>query len=325
MTNTNLNILGDKRTWNKIPNLAEQIEKEVEEKERKKAEKERKGKAETQDEKAEEKQEEEEQITPIITAANIEPADYILLEGKSYGSYSYDDLVVCKYKLGLVPEVQQTARQLRITVQNTAKEKNGREYIGEINQQEALKLNLLLGGFTLVPRQFWDFYKLLKSGKAFDGKGNKITKGELERIFNEIAEEREPWRGEWLDADFKYLDVNENPVNENEPNGEQWIYYEHKLEEQNGQKILVPKRKERLEICLMNDCLASFNSLNYQGLPTKKGKDFSYWFPRKDNNSVAGFDAGSDRASLNCNRYPSNRDASLGVRLCVPKAHTQKT
>ena len=44
------------------------------------------------------------------------------------------------------------------------------------------------------------------------------------------------------------------------------------------------------------------------------------WFfikqPFNKFNYVARFDADSDRASLSCSRYPSDRDDSLGVRFC---------
>src|SRR3989338_6076744 len=102
-----------------------------------------------------------------ITPFNINsPEDYIFLPGKTYGSYSYPNLEVSMYRLNAAPQVVQAANKLGFQVQDTAKEQNGREYIGSVNWNQALLLNLNLGGLTLNPRQGIDFIQLLRSGKA---------------------------------------------------------------------------------------------------------------------------------------------------------------
>lgn len=225
--------------------------------------------------------------------------DYVFLEGKTHGNYSYLDLLVCKYRLHGNPNLQAHAKQLGISYVNTAQENNGRNYVGDIKWADSLKLNLSQGNKTLSPRQFIDFRKLLKSGKAFDGNGKRIDSKELDNILDEIFAVRNPWRSEWLDADFKV------------ENGQLYLLSNHSLK--NG--ILVPNYKANIEgKYLDSDSMIDEKSFNEFGLATKKGKDFCQWFPRKDNNSVAGFGAGSVRADLDCYWGPGCSDSSLGVR-----------
>jgi hypothetical protein len=135
-------------------------------------------------------------------------------------------------------------------------------------------------------------------------------------VFNEIVEVREPYRAEWLDADFKYS------------TGKLWIYSQHKL--LNGN--LDAGYRKKLESCLMEDKTPGINfdywlkNATIQGMPPTdnlNGKLY-HWCPDKDNNSVAGFDADSDRAVLLCDGDPSNTYPSLGVRLALPQGALAK-
>ncbi len=81
-------------------------------------------------------------------------------------------------------------------------------------------------------------------------------------------------------------------------------------------------RREKLETCLMKDCIIDFTKLNEQGLAKPdaeilnqqfvKGENIYFFYPR--DNSVVGFSAGSDMASLHCVGGPHGRSPSLGVR-----------
>ena len=146
------------------------------------------------------------------------------------------------------------------------------------------------GSRMLIIPEFITFVKYLKQGYP--------DRTEAESILDDILTARNPYRAEWLDADFKV--VNEIPR----------INYNHKIV--NG--ILQPQNSEPLESCLMKDCKVDLASFNRQGLPTKKGNDLNYWFPRLDNNSVARFVANSGRAGLDCYGDPQNSDSALGVR-----------
>ncbi len=228
------------------------------------------------------------------------PQDYLILEGRSHGSYSYPDLLVCKYKLDANPEAIKAGRQLGLQLKNTAKEQNGRNYTGNINWEQAINLNLLLSGRTLDLRQAADLFSLLKSGKAFDVKGNKVDSKELERILDEIIAPREPWRNEWFEDKYK--------------NGK--LEKTYKLA--NG--ILVPDYSQALESCLMEnkhpgiDFDKWLRKANSQGLPPENIKlgGLYYWNPT--NNHIARFGADSVRACLDCSGGPGYSGPSLGVR-----------
>lgn len=243
---------------------------------------------------------------------DVNPADYILLEGQS-GSDGYPDLHVCKYRLNESSAVQSAGRQLGLKLQNTAREANGRGYIGIINREQALKLNLMLGGRTLNTRTTSDFLKLLFSGKAFDGHGKRVSEKELESIADEITGMRSPYRAEWHEDFFKERDglmLNKN--------------YSLK----NG--VLVPEYIAKLDACLMEDRFPGISLESWlenstaQGYPDEnvKSGDLLYWHPRAD--SVVRFYAFSGVLCFYGDRYPLNADATLGVRH-VREAHdTQK-
>ena len=302
-----IDIIGDNPRRSRYdPNLANEFNKQVEDEERRKKLEEKLGKAKLG---TDENPKIEVPTKNVITHVGVgAPEDYIFLEGRSHEDYSYSDLDVCKYKLGASSDVQKAGQGLGIALQNTAKEQNGRDYAGNINHGQALRLNLALGGLTLNVRQFVDFLNLLKSGKAFDGKGNKVNKKELENIFNEITEVRNPGRYEWLDGDFKT------------ENDRIYICTSHVLDASGN---LAPQYKRELTDSLMqdktpgidlNDWLANANQYGLPRSNIKDGKKLYYWAPDKDNNSVAGFGADSGWADLDCYRDRDDADDSLGVR-----------
>ena len=129
---------------------------------------------------------------------------------------------------------------------------------------------------------------------------------EFLQIYNEITEKRDPWRANWLDADFKVI------------NGILHINYNHIL--QNGK--LIPKNSDSLDRdTLMQNKTPGVSLEELLRNPTSQGLprqgiidgELYYWAPMSDNKSVAGFGAGSGGAYLSCNRYPSDGDSSLGV------------
>jgi len=249
------------------------------------------------------------------------PKDVIVLPGKNYPNYSYDALGVGMYRLGETEKVKQVAQALRINYTNTAQEQtSGRKYLGEMNWNNALKMNLSLGGFALPTREFVDFYNLLKDGKTGKAEvrnleGDVVKKDKLAEVLDEISKVRNPYRSEWFDADFKFLDASGNV--DKTKQGKFYMLRKHILK--NG--ILISSDKVELvdaNYISGSDCNVDSYSFTEYGLATKQGNDFTYWYPRKDNNSVARFDAISVGAIFNCVRYPSNSYSSLGVRFASP-------
>ena len=123
---------------------------------------------------------------------------------------------------------------------------------------------------------------------------------EYKNIFKDIIEVRNPWRAEWLDANFIKQNDKLYILTENE------------------------SKKEKLEDCLMSDKTPGIDlnewingkNITSQGLPNKNIQTGSlyYWYPKSDNNSVARFGAGGSRAYLYCGRNPSSAGSDLGVR-----------
>ena len=222
-----------------------------------------------------------------------------------------------KQRLSANPLVEATARKIGLeNIENTALMAGGHahDYIGNMTWNQALSLNLSLGGQTLNLRQFADFLILLKSGKARDGKGKEIHGKELLGIYDEITSVRGHFRSERLDARFEKKD------------GFLKINYNHSL---NGGN-LKPGREENLKDFLRKDKSPGINiddwisSATYQGLPslqTKEGNLF-YWHPR--DGMVAWFLAVSVRAYLDCYGGPASSDPVLGVREAYEVGRTAR-
>ena len=209
--------------------------------------------------------------TPPSPSNLSDAGKYLILEGRKHGSYEYPDLLV-----GME-----------------------RDYLGKDWNDAHTALNQN-NSYMLTIRQFVDFLSLLKSGSAYDGKGNKVDKRKLDSILDEIVTVRNPWRSEWLDAKFKNGNI---------------IY--HNLV---GNPSSLVEVREPLSAYLDKDKTPGINldnwlkEANQHGLPKKtvdKGKMY-YWAPA--DGAVAGFLADSVRALLYCGRDPTDTNASLGVR-----------
>ncbi len=246
---------------------------------------------------------------PKPTEIRFEPklADYLILERKERAP-----LLVGKYRLSAEPAVKEAGRQIDfdLDLRNTAQERNGRDYAGDINREQALKLNLLLGGRTADVGISRNYYKLLLSGKAFDGDGKKMRQSELSAILDEIIGVRKPWRAEWFEDGF--------------PEKDRQLFLERDYVLENG--VLTPRYSEQLQPCLMEDRIPGINfkawmrNASAQGFPLANVKSGDLYFWASKANSVAWFDALSARAGLLCSWRPGFSFPSLGVRH-VREAH----
>ncbi len=159
------------------------------------------------------------------------------------------------------------------------------------------------GLFMPAPAVFMPYFLNVADayqGKSnlYDAEGTQLKGKELEDIYLHLTKDHiNNGAYSWLDAYFE------------KQGNDFYILTENK------------QKKEKLENCIQEDCFVDFN-LNKQGIPTSKsknqeyeqGKNIYYWYPR--DGGVAGFCAGSGRASLCCCRDPGDAVASLGVRAC---------
>lgn len=246
------------------------------------------------------------QPTTVIT----DPQNWMVLEGRTHGTDNYPDLMVSMHRLGMSPRVEQLAKTLRYNVANTAEEKDGTPYIGNIDWTEALTLNVSLGNRTLTPRQGIDLLLDLResiSGKSkknrkviYDGNAQPIDPDRIKGLYEEIIKVREPWRGEWLDARFRKVGTG------------MFIDYDHKLSFPN-------KGLHNLKSVLLGSYMGDadymdLESASLEGLGTKKSRAQTLYFWPPSGGTVAGFGADSGGAGLVCDEDPANRDSGLGVR-----------
>ena len=177
-----------------------------------------------------------------------------------------------------------------------------RKYLGK-NWHQAHEELAKENSFMLTIRQFVDFLNLLKSGNVYDENRNKISDKETELILEDILAQRNPYRAEWLDAEF------------NTANSKIHINYHHLINRN------LKREKEPLEDCLMQNKVPGIdldywlaNATNSQGLPSKNNPNgkLNYYFPREGR--VARFRANSVRVILDCIDGPLYSDVGLGVR-----------
>ena len=208
-----------------------------------------------------------------------EPGSYIILPGRKHGSYEYPDL--------LVP------------AERTHKGKKWHQ------AKESLYLD---GAYMITPRQFVDFINLLRSGNAYNGLGVKLDTKRVKALLDDILEQKDPYRAEWLDARFAQSGKTLN------------VMY-HKIKSDGS----IEDVAEPLHDCLMEDKQPGISldywlrNANNQGLPPKNISDGSiyYWYPR--DKAVARFRANSDGVFLYANRDPAISYSSLGVRAAKIK------
>jgi hypothetical protein len=216
----------------------------------------------------------------VPSAASIEnPEKYIILEGKTHGSYSYPDMVVAMEK---------------------SHHNNNQDVTHQLLQQEH--------SYMLTFRQGVDFFNLLRSGKAYDGRGQQVTPQRLQEVLDDIMKVQGSWRAERFDAMFS-------------KQGRQLNIIYHIIQPDGSLQEVT----EALDDCLMKDKKPGID-LQYwlqnatpQGLPPKNipNGDLWYWHPR--DGRVARFDAVSDGACLDCDGNPQYSGSGLGVRVAKIK------
>ncbi len=194
---------------------------------------------------------------------------YLILPGRARGNYEYPDLLVAQ--------------------DVSYKGKNWHESHEVLHREDSFMLN---------PRQFIDFLNLLKKRKVYDGRGSKANSSRVRAVLGGIMGKRDPWRAEWLDAYFAYVDRN------------MYMFYNHRTID--GR--LLATRVEPLEKYIREDCYVDLGSANRQGLPVKKSRSQETYFMGPRKNSVAWLRADFGRVVLCCNWDSLPSGSALGSR-----------
>ena len=239
---------------------------------------------------------------------------YILLPQTS----EHPDILVGQTRLVYTPTMEQISKSLNINPQNN----NNRDplykegYLGSINYQQAIDLNINLGGFTIPINLYVEFLNKLRSGNALDENGNPVDSRILEAILDDIYTVRNPWRLELINGRYKIKE---------EKKGKKVIHTgQIRYINFDSAGKLIEDTEELDEDTLMDDKRISLDEWlrnpTPQGFPRKDVADgeFYYYFLR--DGAVVRFDADSDRAGLFCDRDPTFSSAVLGVRRAKIRA-----
>jgi len=224
-----------------------------------------------------------------------------------------------KYSLEMNPArisscsaVERVGKDLEINYKNTSKDSLGREFVGTNNWKESLMLNQFLGVKTPNMKEEIDYLDVLYLGsqgvvKVYDVSGKQVDSKLCEKYLMDTIGGKSLWRAEWIDNDFKKkgknLEVRFNHIFDKEGNA---VNYESEVLD--GNTLMKDEQVDVIDFITENH-----TSQGHVHKKVNAGNFYSY-FPRDDDNSVAAFGANSVRAVLDCNRGPSVRNSSLGVR-----------
>jgi len=221
-----------------------------------------------------------------FTSKSANDKGYIFLEGKSHGSYSYRDLLISceKSHFGL----------------------------NWFNAHHALHRE---NSFMLNIRQYVDFLSLLKIGRGFDGNGQRIDESILLKMAYDILEIKDPWQGEWLDAEFSIDRVNIYDTSQDRLR----MACQHEIYPIGlyARKIY-PVSRDRLKrlIPLYGEAI-DLSTLDSIGLPTRTSNDVNFigpcGGPRKPR-PVAGFLSLDSTHLYCCGVGPDEAYPYIGVR-----------
>ena len=210
------------------------------------------------------------------------PETYLVLPGKSHGSYSYPDL--------LVP--------------------TQRTHLGETWDQ--VSQSVPREGIMLTIRQYADFLSHLKSGRAvYDGKGARFDQSKVNALLDDILTVRSPYRAEWLDAKFSKMGLVRAT----------WNITYHKIENDGRLTEVTEPLQDCLRENKTPGINLEYwlNNATQQGLPPKDTPNGNLYYWNPSDGRVARFGADSDGVDLGCNWDPRYSDGGLGVRVAKIK------
>jgi len=259
---------------------------------------------------------------------DVDPKTLILLPETTYDGRHYPPLYVSISLLGIQDDLSSDSlktagRVMGLDLKNTNKDRFGREFIGNLERLQATLLANMLSATQLDIRRRIDLVLLLRAGLAggvvYDGTKNRLSSDECGLALEQVFYNRGQIIGEHLDASFKgtqeqlILNTNHRFVNSHgevgttEDSGlrpNQLLYDSYPLEYrvEGGWK----------------DCVMSFDGADQFGIPTKKGNDIDFQYPRPGSSArmlLGGWAIReTDRPWLICYGVPGSRGSIMGLR-----------
>ena len=131
------------------------------------------------------------------------PDKYLSLEEIQHGSHLYPSLLIDINRLSCTPDLETISGKEGLQIRNTAQEQDNHPYLGNIQYRQALALLLPLNRVFPNPRLFVDFLNAVNQGRqeqktVYDVAHDQIGAPRLQKVWDEITEQRYPWRGEHL-------------------------------------------------------------------------------------------------------------------------------
>ncbi len=224
-------------------------------------------------------------------------------DSKSPGQEQEQRKIILPSSIDLEKYIQIPKTNIIIAREETLKGKNWNQSHDELKLQSLFmpEIPMFLSHFLNVKEAYEGKTKLyLASGK-------ELNKAETEDLYKYLTTGHRNGCWTWLDAYF---------------------------EKRNNERYILTRNKSianKLDAPIMNiNCYVDL-SFNSQGMPIQKssnqsyeqGKNINYWYPKE--NCVAGFDADSGRADLDCYRVADGSNPSLGVFACAEGAVAQNS
>lgn len=256
------------------------------------------------------------EFSSIGQVAELDSKNWIVVPRKGEEPKGFKNPLDYKYavdpaRISYNSAVERAGKELELKLENTAKDSLDRKFVGNIQWEQAIRLNLLLGCKATNPLEHFTFLDLINKGaegkiKVYDVSETQLNQEYLGKIRDDIIKVQSPQRGEFLDAEFKF------------ENNKYYIHFNHKLKNGN---FSYTKQLLDENTLLENkfpgiDWVYFLGNTTKQGLPKQNIKQGSiyYFAPNKYNNSVAKSSVDDDWAYFYCSESHFKIGLSLGVR-----------
>lgn len=259
-----------------------------------------------------------------IQIAELDKSNWIVVPKKENNKFVKDShaFSISPARLAYSPAVEKVGKELEINYKNTSKDSLGREFVGDNNWKQSMMLPQFLGVKATNLNEEVDYLHLLYLGsqnkiKVYDNLGKQVDSKLCEKLLMDTIKPQEPWRGNWIDADYKtkliagdgeVSDKKILEVHSNHSFDKKGKIINYKSEVLDSDTLMEDKQIDAIDYITKN------HTSQGQISNSVKSGDFYSYFPRSDNNSVSGLYADPDWADVDSSGNPSSGYPVVGVR-----------